>query len=69
MCGHEYDTDPTHVRQFSYDKLEKILGEYFTNVDIFPIEGKILPFWSVGKDTPKEIAKLFARDLLWRCFK
>ena len=68
LFGHEYEKDPTHVRQFSYDQLENRLRQYFSSVEIIPLEWKILPFLSVGKDTPKGVGKLFAKDLLWRAF-
>jgi 2-polyprenyl-3-methyl-5-hydroxy-6-metoxy-1,4-benzoquinol methylase len=68
LCGNEYEKDPTHVRQFSYEKVGKML-EGFSEVEIVPLEGSILPFWTVGKDTPKKIGSLFAKDLLWRAIK
>lgn len=68
LWGNEYEKDPTHVRQFSYEKLEKMLAG-FSDVEIVPIEGRILPYLSVGKDTPKKIGRLFAKDLLWKAIK
>ena len=65
LWGNEYEKDPTHVRQFSYEKLEKMLAG-FSDVEIVPIEGRILPYLSVRKDTPKRVGRLFAKDLLWR---
>jgi 2-polyprenyl-3-methyl-5-hydroxy-6-metoxy-1,4-benzoquinol methylase len=67
LWGNEYETDPTHVRQFSYDRLQRVLGEYFTDVEIVPLEGSILPFIPVNASTPKAVSRLFAKDLLWRC--
>ncbi len=67
LWGNEYETDPTHVRQFSYDRLQRVLGEYFTDVEIVPLEGSVLPFIPVSASTPKAVSRLFARDLLWRC--
>ncbi len=69
LWGQEYEKDPTHVRQFSYAKLERVLAPFFSDIEIFPIEGKILPFWGVAKHTPKGIAKLFGKDLLWRAIR
>jgi 2-polyprenyl-3-methyl-5-hydroxy-6-metoxy-1,4-benzoquinol methylase len=66
LRGKEYETDPTHVRQFSYDKLEKTLLKYFIKPEIIPLEGKILPFLSVDQKIPKKIAALFSKDLLFR---
>jgi hypothetical protein len=68
LFGREYEKDPTHVRQFSYQKLQREL-QSFSEVEIIPIEGKILPFLAVGSRTPKRIGSLFAKDLLWRGIK
>lgn len=67
LFGNAYETDPTHVRQFSYNILAKTLGERFDKVEIIPIEGKILPFLKVSSSTPNQLNRLFGRDLLWRC--
>lgn len=69
LWGDEYETDPTHVRQFSYQKLERVLGEFFSKVEIVPLEGKILPLVHVDERTPKLIGRLFAKDLLWKAVK
>lgn len=66
LFGNEYETDPTHVRQFSYNSLAKTLGERFNTIEIVPIEGKILPFLKVSPSTPRQLNRLFGRDLLWR---
>ncbi len=68
LLGKEYETDPTHVRQFSYEKLEKILSEHFKKIEILPIEGKILPGLRVDQKTPRALGKLFAKDFLWRAY-
>lgn len=65
LWGKEYEKDPTHMRQFSYEKLERALRG-FSEVEIVPIEGKILPFLSVKGDTPIKLAKLFGKDLLFK---
>lgn len=69
LFGYEYDTDQTHVRQFNFEKLEKLLGSFFDEIEIIPIEGKILPFLKVSRGTPKSLGRLFAKDLLWRARK
>lgn len=69
LWGREYETDPTHVRQFSYLRLEKVLSAHFGGIEIVPIEGNVLPFLRVSPTMPKEVSRLFARDLLWRCNK
>jgi 2-polyprenyl-3-methyl-5-hydroxy-6-metoxy-1,4-benzoquinol methylase len=66
LFGKEYETDPTHVRQFSYERLEGVLGGYFSSIEIVPLEGKVFPFLNVSGSTPKTIGRLFAKDLLWR---
>jgi 2-polyprenyl-3-methyl-5-hydroxy-6-metoxy-1,4-benzoquinol methylase len=68
LWGREFETDPTHVRQFSYSKLEEVLNRHFSDVEIVPIEGKILPFLGVSAESSKWIGRLFGKDLLWRCF-
>ncbi|PIS01993.1 MAG: hypothetical protein COT85_07575 [Chlamydiae bacterium CG10_big_fil_rev_8_21_14_0_10_42_34] len=69
LFGNEYENDPTHVRQFSYAKLKNTLEKYFSEVEIIPLEGKYLPMISVTKSTPNSVARLFAKDLLWRAIK
>ena len=69
LKGKEIENDPTHVRQFSYDKLEKTLGSCFRNVEIIPIRGKIAPFISVSPFFPKRVNRLFSQDFLWRSEK
>jgi 2-polyprenyl-3-methyl-5-hydroxy-6-metoxy-1,4-benzoquinol methylase len=66
LFGKEYENDPTHVRQFSYDKLMRVLGKRFAEVEIVPLEGKVCPFVKVSSQTPLWLGRLFAKDLLWR---
>ena len=67
LFGNEYETDPTHVRQFSYERLTKVLGR-FSKVEIVPIEGRVLPFVPVSR-APERVGRLFAKDLLWCAVK
>jgi 2-polyprenyl-3-methyl-5-hydroxy-6-metoxy-1,4-benzoquinol methylase len=67
LFGKEYETDSTHVRQFSYEKLQNTLARYFSHIEIVALGGKVFPFVDVTEATPKTIARLFAKDLLWRC--
>ena len=69
LFGHEYDTDQTHVRQFHFERLEKVLSQFFSEIEIIPVEGKILPFLRVSQGTPKFLGRLFAKDFLWRAKK
>jgi SAM-dependent methyltransferase len=67
LFGNEYETDPTHVRRFSYDMLGKVLGGFFSDIEIVPLGGKVLPLIPVSGGLPKNVGRLFAKDLLWRC--
>lgn len=67
LVGREIENDPTHVRQFSYNKLDQTLQLYFSDLEIVPIRGKIAPFIPVSPLFPTRINRLFAQDLLWRC--
>jgi SAM-dependent methyltransferase len=69
LFGEEFDKDPTHVRLFSYSKIEKLLLGRFKNLEIVPIQGKILPFIPVNPAFPTIFTRLFAKDLLWRASK
>jgi hypothetical protein len=69
LRGQEIENDPTHVRQFSYSKLDQTLKSYFSDVEIVPIRGKIAPLIPVSPLFPKRINRLFAQDLLWCCRK
>ncbi len=64
--GNEYENDPTHVRQFSYGRLEATLAERFKEIEIIPIQGKILPLVPVSPKTPFFLNRLFGKDLLWK---
>ncbi len=44
LLGEEFDKDPTHVRLFSYEKIERMLSSRFKEIEIVPIQGKIAPF-------------------------
>ena len=66
LIGQEFETDPTHVRMFSWDKLQTSLGEFFSETEIVSIRGKILPFLPVSPRLPSQVTRLFAKDLLWR---
>ncbi len=69
LFGKEYETDPTHVRQFSFHKLENLLLKTFEEAEIVPVQGKILPFLRVSPSMPAALNRLFAKDLLWRAKK
>lgn len=69
LLGNEFETDPTHVRSFSYQKLQKTLSPFFNQVEIVPIQGRIFPFVPVSPRLPHSLNCLFARDLLWRAQK
>jgi 2-polyprenyl-3-methyl-5-hydroxy-6-metoxy-1,4-benzoquinol methylase len=69
LLGNDFESDPTHVRIFSYHKLEELLSRLFSTVEIFPIQGKILPFLKVSPSMPDVLNRLFAKDLLWRAVR
>jgi 2-polyprenyl-3-methyl-5-hydroxy-6-metoxy-1,4-benzoquinol methylase len=68
LAGDEFETDPTHVRMFSYQKLYSLLSRNYPTVEIVPIQGKILPFLKVSSSMPLILNRLFAKDLLWRAY-
>jgi len=69
LVGKEFENDPTHVRMFSMGKLDSVLSDFFSDVQIVPIQGKVLPFLPVSPKLPHAINSLFAKDLLWRARK
>jgi 2-polyprenyl-3-methyl-5-hydroxy-6-metoxy-1,4-benzoquinol methylase len=69
LTGQEFETDPTHVRMFSNRKLQSLLSQRFSQIEIVPIQGKILPFVKVSPRMPDSLNRLFAKDLLWRAVK
>jgi 2-polyprenyl-3-methyl-5-hydroxy-6-metoxy-1,4-benzoquinol methylase len=66
LFGNHYENDPTHVRQFSVLSLQKTLKTYFQEIEIVPLQGKILPLIPVSPKLPQSINQLFAKDLLFR---
>ncbi|MBF8263443.1 MAG: Methyltransferase type 11 [Parachlamydiales bacterium] len=69
LAGNEFESDPTHVRCFSHQNLTTMLSKQFSEVQIVPIQGKILPFLKVGPMMPAVLNRLFAKDLLWRAVR
>lgn len=69
LWGREYETDPTHVRQFSFSSLQRWLSSKFSCIEIHPLGGKIAPFVPVHPIWPPKIQALFSKDLLWKCVK
>ena len=66
LAGYEFECDPTHVRMFSRGKLQSLLSLFFSDIEIIPIRGKVLPGWSIAPGMPYLFHALFAKDLLWR---
>lgn len=66
LFGNHYENDPTHVRQFSVLSLQKTLNEYFQEIEIIPLQGKVFPLIPVSSKLPQSINQLFAKDLLFR---
>jgi 2-polyprenyl-3-methyl-5-hydroxy-6-metoxy-1,4-benzoquinol methylase len=69
LFGNEFETDPTHVRMFSSQKLETTLAEFFIDIQIVPIRGRVFPFVPVSSYLPQHLSRLFAKDLLWQSVK
>lgn len=69
LFGNEFEKDPTHVRQFSHQKLGQTLSVLFSQCEIVPLQGKVLPFLPVSPSLPNILNRLFAKDLLWRARK
>lgn len=69
LWGREIEADPTHVRMFSHEKLKTVLGQYFSEVEIIPIQGKVLPFLPVSALLPRRLTRVFSKDLLWRAVR
>ncbi|MCK5160635.1 MAG: class I SAM-dependent methyltransferase, partial [Candidatus Aureabacteria bacterium] len=69
LFGKEFEPDPTHMKMFSYLQLENLLSNFFVDVQILPLTGRILPFLKVSEKTPHTLNRLFARDLLWKAVK
>lgn len=69
LLGKEYESDPTHMHQFSPERLTQHLLEFFGDVEIIPIGGKVLPFLPVSSNLPRRLNRLFAKDLLWKARK
>ncbi len=69
LRGIDFETDPTHVRMFSPSKLQETLENLFFDVEIHPIQGKILPFLPVTQKIPRKLGLLFGKDLLWRAHR
>ncbi|MBI3900926.1 MAG: class I SAM-dependent methyltransferase [Chlamydiia bacterium] len=65
LWGKEFDSDPTHLHIFSYQKLMKLLHHQFASVEMIPLQGKILPFIPVSQRLPNRLNRLFAKDFLW----
>lgn len=56
LLGKDYERDPTHLRQFSIEKLRQELALRFSNVQIEPCVGKFAHFFPA----------LTGNDLVWR---
>ncbi len=69
LFGNEFENDPTHVRLFSYEKIQKVLNPFVSEMEIIPLQGKILPFLPISPLLPNRLNCLFCRDLLWRSVK
>ncbi len=69
LLGREFEHDPTHVRMFSHQKLYSLLSLFFSDIEVIPIQGKVLPGFPIAPSMPYLFHTLFAKDLLWRSVK
>ena len=69
LLGMEFEKDPTHLHIFSRKRLRLMLSEYFKDVSLVPVGGRILPGLPMSGRIPYPVGILFARNLLWRSVK
>ncbi|MCB1134762.1 MAG: class I SAM-dependent methyltransferase [Chlamydiia bacterium] len=69
LFGKEYESDPTHVHQFSPERLRWWLEQYFSDVELEHVGGKVLPFLKVSPELPTRLKQLYAKDQLWKAQK
>lgn len=69
LLGKPYETDPTHVRSFSYANVETMLSEYFTEVEIALVRGQLAWKIPISENWPLALKRYLAKDLLWKAKK
>ncbi len=69
LCGKPYETDPSHLRQYSHSLLTTELSSCFDKIEIHPISGHLIGGGSTGVPVfeclPFSIRALYALDLVF----
>jgi len=69
FCGKPFESDPSHLRSYSYKTLTEELNKVFENIEIHPISGHLIGGGTTGLPVydwlPYPIRKLFALDLVF----
>lgn len=69
LVGNQYESDPSHLRQYSFSILRRELESQFRDVEIHPVSGHLLGGGSTGIPVfpwlPFRMRALFALDLVF----
>lgn len=69
LVGNQYESDPSHLRQYSFSILRRELESQFRDVEIHPVSGHLLGGGSTGIPVfpwlPFRVRALFALDLVF----
>jgi len=69
LVGNQYESDPSHLRQYSFSILRRELEPHFREVEIHPVSGHLLGGGSTGIPVfpwlPFRMRALFALDLIF----
>ena len=69
LMGRQYESDPSHLRQYSHEILRRELEAHFRAVEIHPVSGHLLGGGSTGIPVfpwlPFRVRALFALDLIF----
>ncbi|NBV23200.1 MAG: class I SAM-dependent methyltransferase [Proteobacteria bacterium] len=69
LMGRQYESDPSHLRQYSHSILRRELEPHFRGIEIHPVSGHLLGGGSTGIPVfpwlPFRVRALFALDLVF----
>lgn len=69
LMGRQYESDPSHLRQYSHSILRRELDAHFRGVEVHPVSGHLLGGGSTGIPVfpwlPFPVRALFALDLIF----
>jgi len=69
LVGRQYESDPSHLRQYSHSILRRELESHFRAIEIHPVSGHLLGGGSTGIPVfpwlPFRVRALFALDLVF----